>query len=69
MIASTTTGRRRLLGTMEYGHRNHMKITLTFDVCGTLVDPSRMARHLAQDVGTRAGEFAECAGDLAKLNA
>jgi 2-haloacid dehalogenase len=45
---------------MEYGHRNHMKITLTFDVYGTLVDPSRMARHLAQDVGPRAGEFAEC---------
>jgi len=37
-----------------------MKITLTFDVCGTLVDPSRIARHLAQDVGPRAGEFAEC---------
>lgn len=37
-----------------------MKITLTFDVWGTLVDPARMARHLAQDVGPRAGEFAEC---------
>ena len=48
------------MGTMEYGHRNHMKITLTFDVYGTLVDPSRMARHLAQDVGPGAGEFAEC---------
>jgi len=37
-----------------------MKITLTFDVCGTLLDPCWMARHLAQDVGPRPGDFAEC---------
>jgi 2-haloacid dehalogenase len=48
------------LRTMEYGHQSHMKMTLIFDVCGTLVDSSWMARHLAQDLGPRAGEFAEC---------
>ena len=29
-----------------------MKITLIFDVDGTLVDPSGMAKHLADDLGT-----------------
>src|SRR5258708_12199858 len=28
-----------------------MKITLAFDVYGTLVDPSGMAKHLADDLG------------------
>jgi 2-haloacid dehalogenase len=37
-----------------------MKITLAFDVYGTLVDPSAMARHLADELGTKAGEFADC---------
>jgi 2-haloacid dehalogenase len=35
-----------------------MKITLAFDVYGTLVDPSAMAKHLAHDVGTKADDFA-----------
>jgi hypothetical protein len=30
-------------------HRNNMKITLAFDICGTLVDPSGMAKHLAHE--------------------
>jgi 2-haloacid dehalogenase len=34
-----------------------MKITLAFDVYGTLVDPSCMAKHLADEVGTKAGEL------------
>ena len=29
-----------------------MKITLMFDVYGTPVDPSGMAKHLADDLGT-----------------
>jgi 2-haloacid dehalogenase len=37
-----------------------MKITLAFDVYGTLVDPSGMATHLAHDVGAKATEFADC---------
>jgi 2-haloacid dehalogenase len=37
-----------------------MKITLAFDVYGTLVDPSGMATHLAHDLGVRATEFADC---------
>jgi len=37
-----------------------MKVTLAFDVYGTLVDPSGMAKHLAQDLGTKAAEFADC---------
>lgn len=36
-----------------------VKITLAFDVYGTLVDPSAMAVHLAADVGVRAEEFTE----------
>src|SRR5580704_7344772 len=36
-----------------------MKITLAFDVYGTLVDPSAMAKHLADELGTKAGEFAD----------
>src|SRR5262249_37824834 len=36
-----------------------MKITLAFDVYGTLVDPSGMAKYLADDVGTQAAEFAD----------
>src|SRR6266481_5673918 len=35
-----------------------MKITLAFDVYGTLVDPFGMAKHLAHDVGTKADDFA-----------
>ena len=61
MITRTITKHGRPLGTGLYTDtETMMKITLTFDVWGTLVDPSRMARHLAQDVGPRAGEFAEC---------
>jgi len=30
-----------------------MKITLAFDVYGTLVDPSGMAEHLTQDLGDK----------------
>ena len=37
-----------------------MKITLAFDVYGTLVDPSAMAKHLAYDLGAKAAEFADC---------
>ena len=37
-----------------------MKITLAFDVYGTLVDPSGMAKHLAHDLGAKAAEFADC---------
>jgi 2-haloacid dehalogenase len=37
-----------------------MKTTLAFDVYGTLVDPSGMAKHLADELGTRASEFADC---------
>ena len=36
-----------------------MKITLAFDGYGTLADPSGMARHLAQDVGVKAADFAD----------
>src|SRR4029077_16026878 len=36
-----------------------MKITLAFDVYGTLVDPSGMAKHLADDLGSEAASFAE----------
>ena len=36
-----------------------MKITLGFDVYGTLVDPSGMAKHLADDLGSEAASFAE----------
>jgi 2-haloacid dehalogenase len=36
-----------------------MKITLAFDVYGTLVDPSGMATHLAHDLGAKAPEFAD----------
>jgi hypothetical protein len=34
-----------------------MKITLAFDVYGTLVDPSGMAKHLAWDLGGEAVSF------------
>jgi 2-haloacid dehalogenase len=37
-----------------------MKITLAFDVYGTLVDPSGMATHLSHDLGAKATEFADC---------
>jgi 2-haloacid dehalogenase len=37
-----------------------MKITLAFDVYGTLVDPSGMANYLADDLGAKASEFADC---------
>jgi 2-haloacid dehalogenase len=37
-----------------------MKITLAFDVYGTLVDTSGMAKHLAHDLGAKATEFAGC---------
>jgi len=37
-----------------------VKITLAFDVYGTLVDPSGMAKHLADELGTKASEFADC---------
>jgi 2-haloalkanoic acid dehalogenase, type II len=37
-----------------------MKITLAFDVYGTLVDPSGMAKPLADDLGAKATEFADC---------
>jgi 2-haloacid dehalogenase len=37
-----------------------MKITLAFDVYGTLVDPAGMATHLAHDLGAKATEFADC---------
>jgi 2-haloacid dehalogenase len=37
----------------------NMKITLAFDVYGTLVDPSGMAEHLTQDLGAKAAEFAD----------
>jgi 2-haloacid dehalogenase len=37
-----------------------MKISLGFDVYGTLVDPSGMVKHLAQGLGARATEFANC---------
>jgi hypothetical protein len=37
-----------------------MKITLAFDLYGTLVEPSGMAKHLAHDVGAKATEFADC---------
>jgi 2-haloacid dehalogenase len=36
-----------------------MKVTLAFDVYGTLVNPAGMARHLADDFGTGAAAFAE----------
>ena len=36
-----------------------MNITLGFDVYGTLVDPSGMAKHLADDLGSEAASFAE----------
>ena len=36
-----------------------MKITLAFDVYGTLVDPSGMAVHLSADLGAKATEFAD----------
>jgi hypothetical protein len=36
-----------------------MKITLAFDVYGTLVDPSGMAKHLADDLGIEAASFAD----------
>ena len=36
-----------------------MKITLAFDVYGTLVDPSGMAKHLADDLGSEAASFAD----------
>jgi len=36
-----------------------MKITLAFDVYGTLVDPSGMAKHLAEDLGIEAASFAD----------
>jgi 2-haloacid dehalogenase len=36
-----------------------MKITLAFDVYGTLVDPSGMAEHLAHELGAKAVEFAD----------
>jgi 2-haloacid dehalogenase len=36
-----------------------MKITLAFDVYGTLVDPSGMAKHLTDDLGPQAVEFAD----------
>jgi 2-haloacid dehalogenase len=36
-----------------------MKITLGFDVYGTLVDPSGMAKHVADDLGSEAASFAE----------
>jgi 2-haloacid dehalogenase len=49
---------------VQGGHREittgDMKVTLAFDVYGTLVDPSGMAKHLAQDLGTKAAEFADC---------
>ena len=37
-----------------------MKITLAFDVYGTLVDPSGIAEHLAHELGGKATEFADC---------
>jgi len=37
-----------------------MKITLGFDVYGTLVDPSGMAKHLADELGAKAIAFADC---------
>jgi 2-haloacid dehalogenase len=36
-----------------------MKITLAFDVYGTLVDPSGMAKHLAPELGVQAVDFAD----------
>jgi 2-haloacid dehalogenase len=36
-----------------------MNVTLAFDVYGTLVNPAGMSEHLTQDVGPKAGEFAE----------
>jgi len=36
-----------------------MRITLAFDVYGTLVDPSGMAVHLSADLGVKATEFAD----------
>jgi 2-haloacid dehalogenase len=36
-----------------------VKITLGFDVYGTLVDPSGMAKHLALDLGVEAANFAD----------
>ena len=36
-----------------------MKITLAFDVYSTLVDPSGMAKHLTDDLGPQAVEFAD----------
>jgi FMN phosphatase YigB (HAD superfamily) len=36
-----------------------VKITLGFDVYGTLVDPSGMAKHLAHDLGVEAANFAD----------
>jgi 2-haloacid dehalogenase len=36
-----------------------MKITLAFDVYGTLVDPAAMAKHLALDVAAQAVDFAD----------
>jgi 2-haloacid dehalogenase len=35
-----------------------MNITLAFDVYGTLVDPSGMAKYLAEDLGPQAADFA-----------
>src|SRR5215472_9237254 len=36
-----------------------MNITLAFDVYGTLVDPSGMAKHLTDDLGSQAADFAD----------
>jgi hypothetical protein len=38
-----------------------VKNTLGFDVYGTLVDPSGMAKHLARDLGVEAANFAKFA--------
>ena len=36
-----------------------MSITLAFDVYGTLVDPSSMAKYLTDDLGPKAADFAD----------
>jgi 2-haloacid dehalogenase len=46
-----------------------MKITLAFDVYGTLVDPSGMAKHLAHDLGAAFRLFAFSNGKRCEIDA
>jgi 2-haloacid dehalogenase len=46
-----------LLQVRRLDRREIMKVTLAFDVYGTLVNPASMADHLARDVGADAASF------------